>query len=127
MELKGHKVSNIQGEWRKRLMVLTHLYKNVCASQAMHRTLLKYRTDEESWSYKELPVNVVSGHVRRKLKVEWAGHCGRGRGLGAHGSVGQVEQSVVVGEEEVADGEDFSSNGSDTAPTIEFLHECANM
>ena len=34
----------------------------------------------------------------------------------------QVEQCVVVREEEVADGEEVSSNGSDTVPTIEFLN-----
>lgn len=106
-------------------VILKALYihtRNDPASQAMHTTLLKYGADEEPRSHEELPVNVVCGNIRRKLKVEGTSYCGRGRGLGAHRSVGQVEERVVVREEEVADVEDVSSNGSDTAPTIEFLY-----
>ena len=87
----------------------------------MHTTLLKHGAGEESWSHKKLSVNVVRGHIGWELKVEWAGHCGRGRVLDTHRSVCQVEQGVVVREEEVADVEECSSNGSDTGPTIEFL------
>lgn len=86
------------------------------------RTLFQHRADKESWSHEELPVNIVCSDIGRKLKVERACHRGRGRVFGAHRSVGHVEQCVVVREEEVADGKEDSSNGSDTVPAIKFLN-----
>ena len=79
----------------------------------MYHTYVALRSDEQSPAHHELAVYPTGGGISGEVYEEWVEHhtVGRLEIVDAGAVVGLVEQSVVVRQEGVADGQVFTTDG----------------